>query len=176
MTTLRIALLLLLATTWSSMAEASQATLGPHIRVDGLTGVAGVAGVTGVAGVADGQGPLFVAFTDEGALQMTHVVKGQRVVKWSSTPDPEKARDAGLPLLLAVLGPERPFEPNHLSLGLNPEPSITMSLHYDSTTPVFSFSILASQISSGSGPDFHIKRMYRLLCMSSPSAPHYKQE
>jgi hypothetical protein len=104
---------------------------------------------------------LSFALSEKGELQMTQLVDGrQPKVLWESVPHADKACEAGVPLILAMLSPARPYGENS-----NAVLEITLSLHYNSDTdPVYSVSLPAI-----TGADVHIMRMFRLLCMSSPN-------
>lgn len=108
---------------------------------------------------------LSFAFSEKGELQMTQLVDGQHRLLWESVPGADKACEVGVPLLVAMLSPERPYVYIPMPVPV-PEKSdaLTLSLHYNSDTePVYSVSLPGI-----SGADAHIMRMFRLLCMSSP--------
>ena len=105
---------------------------------------------------------LSFAFSERGELQMTQLVDGQHKVLWESVPDADKAMEASVPLIVAMLSPPRPYGP--VPDNSNAALEITLSLHYNSDTePVYSVSLPAI-----TGADVHVMRMFHLLCMSSP--------
>lgn len=104
-------------------------------------------------------------FSDDGALQMTRLVNNQHLLVWESDSNADKAWEAGVPLITAMLTPQSPY-------GVQTDSGMAiLSLHYNSDTePVYSVN-LPMDSNTQVGFNVHVVRMFRLLCMSSRHAP-----